>query len=83
MAQSVKHLTLDFSSGLQGCGIEARVGLCTDSEEPAWDSLSALPCLCMFSPPPPLKIKNFKKNGDFFSEGCPFTLPRFVKVIVI
>ena len=50
MAQSVKHLTLGFSSGhdLTVCGIEPLIGLCTDSGEPAWDSLS--PSL----PAPPL-----------------------------
>ena len=42
MAQSVKHLTLDLSSGhdLIVRGIEPHVGLCADSSEPAWDSLS-------------------------------------------
>ena len=42
VAQSVKHLTSDFGSGhdLTIRGIELHVGLCTDSVEPAWDSLS-------------------------------------------
>ena len=42
MAQSVKRLTLDFGSGrdLTVRGIEPHVGLCTDSTEPSWDSLS-------------------------------------------
>ena len=41
MAQSVKHPTLDFGSGhdLMVCEIEPRIGLCTDSIEPAWLSL--------------------------------------------
>ena len=41
MAQSVKHLTLDFSSGndLMVCWMEPQVGLQADSVEPAWDSL--------------------------------------------
>ena len=41
MAQSVKHLTLDFGSGhdLTVHGFE-RVRLCADSVEPAWDSPS-------------------------------------------
>ena len=45
-AQSVKCPTLDFSSGhdLTVCEIEPCVGLCTDSMEPVWDSLS--PSLC-------------------------------------
>ena len=40
VAQSVKHLTLDFGSGhdLAVRGIEPR-RLCTDSTEPTWDSL--------------------------------------------
>ena len=43
MAQSmVGCLTLDFGSGheLTVCEIKPRVGLCTDSAEPAWNSLS-------------------------------------------
>ena len=42
VGQSVKHATLDFGSGhdLTVCGIEPRVVLCANSEEPAWDSLS-------------------------------------------
>ena len=40
-AQSVKLLTLGFSSGhdLVVLEIKPDVGLCTDSTEPAWDSL--------------------------------------------
>ena len=46
MAQSVKRQTLDFSSGgdLAVRGFEPCTGLCTDSAEPAWESLS--PPLC-------------------------------------
>ena len=42
MAQSVKHPTLDFGSDhdLAVREFGPRVGLCTDSEELAWDSLS-------------------------------------------
>ena len=45
VAQSVEYPTVDFSSGhdLMVHGIEPHVGLCTDSMEPAWDSLC--PCL--------------------------------------
>ena len=41
-AQSVKHLTLDFSSGcdLTVCEFEPLVELCAGSMEPAWDFLS-------------------------------------------
>ena len=50
-AQLVKRLTLGFSSGhdLTVRGIEPRVQLCADTEEPAWDSLS-------LSGPPPKEI---------------------------
>ena len=49
MAQLVKHLTLDFGSGhdLTVREIETRLWLCTDSTEPAWDSLSAPPLLVL------------------------------------
>ena len=42
VAQSVEHLAVDFSSGhgLMVCEFEPHVGPCTDSVEPAWDSLS-------------------------------------------
>ena len=38
MAQSVKSPTLGFDSVHE---FEPRIGLCTDSVEPAWDSLSS------------------------------------------
>ena len=49
VAQSVEHLSLDFGSGhdLTVCDIEPHVGLCADSAEPAWDSLSASPPLAL------------------------------------
>ena len=42
VAQSVKHLTLDFSSGhdLMVYEFEPHVGLHFESVEPAWNSLS-------------------------------------------
>ena len=42
VAQLVKRLALDFGSGhdLMVREFESRVGLCADSAEPAWDSLS-------------------------------------------
>ena len=42
MAQSVEHPALNFGSGhgLEVCGIEPPIRLCTDSAELAWDSLS-------------------------------------------
>ena len=52
VAQSVEHLALDFSSGhdLTVCEFEPHIGLCADSAEPAWDSLS----LPLSLPLPPL-----------------------------
>ena len=42
VAQSVKHLNLDFSSGhgLMVPGFDPRVRLSSESVEPAWDCLS-------------------------------------------
>ena len=42
VAQSVKRLTLDFSSGydLTVCEIEPSIELCADGTEPAWNSFS-------------------------------------------
>ena len=42
MAQSLMHLTLDFSSGhdLMARGMEPCIGLCADSVGPAEDPLS-------------------------------------------
>ena len=59
VAQLVKCLTLDFGSGhdLMVCEIEPSVGLCADSAEPAWDSLSLSFCL---SPPQRNKTKQNK-----------------------
>ena len=59
VARSVKRPTLDLGSGhdCMVCEIEPHIRLCTDSAEPAWDSLSASLC-----PPSPtslsLKINN-------------------------
>ena len=54
VAQSVKHLTLGFCSGhdLMVHEFKPRIGLCADSAEPAWDSLSpslSLPLPCTLS----------------------------------
>ena len=58
MAQSVEPLTLDFLSGhdLTVRESESRIGLCADSLEPAWDSLS-LPLS-----DPPLLMLSLKIN---------------------
>ena len=57
MAQLVKHPTLDFSSGrdLMVYELESYIGLCADSAEPAWASLSLSLSLSV-PPTPPLLI---------------------------
>ena len=47
VAQSVKHPTLDFGSGHDFTirGFKPHIGLCADTVEPAWDSLSLSPSL--------------------------------------
>ena len=64
MAQAVKRLSHDFSSGrdLTVCGFEPRIGLRADSAEPSWDALS----LPLSAPPLPglslsQKINKLKK----------------------
>ena len=46
VAQSVKHLTLGFSSDhdLTGREFQPQIGLSADGAEPAWDSLSLSHC---------------------------------------
>ena len=66
MAQWVKNLSLDISSGhgLTIYELELQLGLCADSVEPAWDSLSpSLPLPCLFSFSQNKQI-NFKKSID-------------------
>ena len=57
MAQSIKHLILDFGLGhdLTVLEFEPCIRLCADSEEPAWDSLSSL---C----PSPAPVLSFSKK---------------------
>ena len=66
MAQSVKHLTLGFSSGhhLMVHGFEALIRPCADSTEPTWDSLSpslSLPLPCPYAHAPS-HVLSLKKN---------------------
>ena len=58
MAQSVTRPTLGLGSGhdLTVRKFEPRIGLCADSAEPVWDSLS--PSL----PAPPLLVLSLKIN---------------------
>ena len=54
VAQSVECPTLGFGSDhdLEVCGIEPCIGLCGDSPEPAWDSLSLSLSLSLSAPHP-------------------------------
>ena len=63
VAQSVKCLTLGFSSGhdLTLCEFKPHIGLCADSAVPAWDSLSApRPAHSLFSFSKINKLKKIK-----------------------
>ena len=62
MTKSVKHPTLDFGSGrvLGVRGLEPHIGPCTDSAEPASDSLS--PSLS----PRPLLVLSLSLSQDKF-----------------
>ena len=55
VAQLVEHLTLDLVSGhdLTVSEMEPCTELCTDSAEPAWDSLS---------PPPLVRVPSVSQN---------------------
>ena len=59
MARSVEHPIVDADSGhdLRVLGVKPHVGLCADSLEPAWDSLS--PSL---SAPPLLMLLSLSQN---------------------
>ena len=59
MARSVKHLTLDFSSGggLTVREFEPRIRLLDERAEPAWDSLS----LPLSGPSPALSLSKIDK----------------------
>ena len=67
MAQSVKHPTLDFSSGqdLGVCEFEPCTGLYADSAGPAWDSFSpslSVPAPLVLSLSFSLKINKYIKK---------------------
>ena len=55
------HLTLDFGSGhdLMVHAIEPHIQLCTDSTEPAWDSLSP----SLTAPPQLMQACSLKKTN--------------------
>ena len=63
MTQSAKCLTFDIGSGhdLTVHGIEPCVGLCADSMEPAWDSLSLPPSLSLSLKINKLTLKKFPR----------------------
>ena len=70
---SVSEVLVDFSSShdLMICEIEPCIGLCTDSIEPAWDSLCpspACPCSLSLSLSLSLSQTNIKKKK--YMEGC-------------
>ena len=74
VARSVKHLVLGFSSGhnLMAHGFEPHTGLCTNGEEPIWDSLSAPPLLlCTFSLFLSLLLINKHLKKSLFFKGFP------------
>ena len=62
MAQSVKHLTLDFGSGHDLTVREFVPHLGSDHMEPAWDSLSLA-----LSAPPLLSLSLSLKINNFFN----------------
>ena len=66
MARLVKRLTLGFGSvhNLTVCGFEPHIGLCTDSVEPAQESLSLpLPFPCSHALSQNRQINLKKKKG--------------------
>ena len=68
VAQLAKCLTFDFGSGhdLAVCEVEPHVGLCTDSMQSAWDSLSLpLPCTCALSLSLKINLKKFLFKYEF------------------
>ena len=73
MAQSVKHPTLDFGSGHDLMVLEFKpcIGLCADSTEAAWDSVS----LSLSAPSPlalSLSLSLSNKNKQQKKQGhCP------------
>ena len=72
MAQSVKHLTLDFGSGrdLTVCELEPHIGLWADIMEPAWDSVSlSLSAPSLLSLSIFLKINKNKLTGSWVARS--------------
>ena len=69
MAQSVARLTRDFGSGhdLTVCEFESHIGLCADSAQPAWDSLS-LPLSPPSSLAHSLSLSRLRKNRYVFKK---------------
>ena len=74
VAQSVERLTLDFGSGhdLTFCEFEPCIGLCTDSVEPACDSLSpslSLSLSLSLPLPPQINKNNLKRKRVLLPDG--------------
>ena len=70
VAQSVECET-QLRSQSQGCGIKPHVGLCTDSVEPAWDSLSPISLCPSPALSPSLKNKYTLKKKSHTIIGTP------------
>ena len=75
MSQLVKHQTVDFGSGhdLMVHEIKPYVGLCPNSMEPAWDSLSLFLSLSL-SPTPSLTRECALLHMLFLSLSLSFSL---------
>ena len=77
LAQSVKHLTLAFSSGheFMGCEYEPQSGICADSSESAWDFLSLSISLPLHSCSLSLSLK-INKNFQYKQIKIKSCLPK-------
>ena len=86
MAQSVKHLTLDFSSvhDLSVREFKAHLQLCADSAEPAWDflflSLCTSPALSLSLPLSPSLSLSLYLSLSLSVSQKKTTLKKFFKV---
>ena len=72
VAQLIKHLTLDFSSGhdLTVRGFEPHIGFCADSVEPAWDSLPlSAPSLKQKKSTFPITYRCLTACGNIYRSG--------------
>ena len=79
VAPLVEHLTLGFGSShdLAVCGVKSSVGLCTDSTESVWDSLSPSfsDSLSLFLSSLCLSKQQQQKLSQRIAERCSTVLP--------